>query len=193
MDSVHITAKHPFKQASKETRQLAEMRWETFPLWGIHRSPGARPLVSGTAAAAHHAVPTCSTLTLCKTAMLTAAPALPQTSGGAGTGPGHVWTPLCVHKGHGDQVQSHPYSQPAWEQRNPPLQKELQSCLPVRDETKHKYYRWGGERMTPPAFSAASVAQYMAPPAWWCFQDLLYTGQRTPETAVPQHCNRMSL
>lgn len=55
--------------------------------------------------------------------MLTAAPALPQTSGGAGTGPGHVWTPLCVHKGHGDRMQSHPYSQPAREQRNPPLQR----------------------------------------------------------------------
>lgn len=109
MDSVHAIAKHPFKQASRETRQLAEMRWcfwwETFPLWGIHSSPGAMPLASGTAAAAHRAVPACPALALCWTVMLTAAPAVPQTSEGAGAGPGHIWTPPCVHKGHEDQVQ----------------------------------------------------------------------------------------
>lgn len=100
MDSLHAIAKHPFKQASKETRQLAEMRWwfwwQTFPFWGIHSSPAAMPLVSGTAAASHHAVLACPTLTLCWTVMLTAAPAMPQTSEGAGAGPGHIWTPLCT-------------------------------------------------------------------------------------------------
>lgn len=32
-----------------------------------------------------------------------------------------------------------------------------------------------------------------AQPAWWCFQDLPCTGQGTPETAVTQHRNGMSL
>lgn len=83
--------------------------------------------------------------------MLTAAPAMPQTSEDAGAGPGCICTLLCVHKGHGDQ-----------EQRNPLPQEELQFCLPVRGETKHKYYRWEGERVTTSVFSAVSVAQHMS-------------------------------
>lgn len=94
MDSEHTTAKHSFKQASKETRWLAEMRqwfwWETFPFWGIQSFPAAILVISETAATAHHAVPACPTLTVCYTVMLTVVPAMPQTSEGAGAGPGHI-------------------------------------------------------------------------------------------------------
>lgn len=107
-------------------------------------------VISEAAAAAHHAVPAHPTLTLCYTVVLTVAPVVHHISEGAEAGPGHISAPLCVHKGHEDQVQSHPHCQ------------------------------------TTPIFSAVTVAQHMAraQPAWWGFQDLLYPGQRAPETAV---------
>lgn len=154
MDSERTIAKHSFKEASKESRKLAEMRWwfwwESFPFWGIQSSPGAILVISEAATATHHAVPAHLTLTLCYTVVLTVAPVVRHINEGAGTGPGHISAPLCVHKGHEAQVQSHP---------------------PLPDNTNFLCCDCG-------------TAYGQAQPAWWGFQDLLYPGQRAPETAV---------
>lgn len=94
---------------------MAEMRWwfwwESFPFWGIQSSPGAILVISEAATATHHAVPAHLTLTLCYTVVLTVAPVVRHINEGAGTGPDHISAPLCVHKGHEAQVQSHPHCQ----------------------------------------------------------------------------------